>query len=66
MISQPFHSANPPGGAGTASSTGVGAATGSALAIGPVMPSITLVNSTIQQCIHRSMIVHTILIYSII
>ena len=47
---RPSHSINPPGGTATVSS----AAAGPARAIGPVMPSITLMNTTVQQCINKT------------
>ena len=52
MVSRPFHSINPPGGTGAIFSAAVGAAAELALAIGLVMPSITLV-STMHMITHN-------------
>ena len=60
MISLPFHYTKPPGGTRVASFAGAAAFAGLALATGPVMLSITLVNTMIQQYINKSLIVHAI------
>ena len=54
MEFRPSHSINPPGETATVSSAAAEAAVGPARAIGPVMPSITLMNSTVQQCINKT------------
>ena len=54
MVFRPSHSINPPGGTGTVSSAVTEAAARPAWVIGPVMPSITLMNTTVQQCINRT------------
>ena len=48
LVFRPSYSINPPGGTATVSSAAAGAAAEPAWAIGPVMPSITLMNTTIQ------------------
>ena len=58
MISHPFHSPNPPGGTMTASSAAARATAVPTLAIGLVMSSLILMNTTVQHCIHISMIVY--------
>ena len=56
MVSRPFHSINPLGGTKVASSATARVAAGLALAIGHVMPSITPMNTAVQQCINRYVI----------
>ena len=54
LVFRPSHSINSPKGTATVSSAAAGAAAGPARAIGPVMPSITPVNSTVQQSINTT------------
>ena len=60
VISRPFHSTSPLGGTGTTSFAGAAASARPASATGPIMPLITLVNTTIQQRINSFMISHAI------
>ena len=53
-LSRPCHSTNPPGGTAVVASAAAAGAAWSAGAIGPVTPSITLMNTTVQQCINTS------------
>lgn len=57
-VFRPFHSINPPRETATASSAAARAAAGPAWAIRPVMPSITRVNTTVQQSINKTCEAH--------